>query len=173
MQLLDATQMPKSAISSFTNYLEDARVVSRSVVVACSNPSRNEASIPVILSADAVILAIVRDESTFKGTEQLVKLFGPRIIGSVVLPKSMSRPRDGLIETRPMASRAISARERATSSAKARPRGSTSAERRHRDLQSARASAQAAGAAGTSDAHPPARSRWWSSTMAPTSSDRA
>jgi hypothetical protein len=93
VQLLDATQMPKSAISSFTNYLEDARVVARSVIVACSNPSRNEASIPVILSADAVILAIVRDESTFKGTEQLVKLFGPRIIGSVVLPQSMSRPR--------------------------------------------------------------------------------
>jgi hypothetical protein len=92
VQLLDASQMPKSAIRSFTSYLDDARAQARSVVVACSNPARNEASIPVILAADAVILAIVRDESTFKGTQQLLKLFGPRIIGSVLLPKSLTRP---------------------------------------------------------------------------------
>jgi hypothetical protein len=87
VQLLDASQVPKGAVGTFTNYLEDARRSARSVILACPQPARNEAAIPIILSADAILLAVVREESSFKGTEQILKLFGPRIIGSVVLPK--------------------------------------------------------------------------------------
>ena len=92
VQLLNATQMPHSAIRSFVNHLDEARSNARSVIVACSNPARNEAAIPVILSADAVILAVVREESTFRHTKQLIKLFGSRIIGSVVLPPAYKPP---------------------------------------------------------------------------------
>jgi hypothetical protein len=87
VQLMDACDVASNAVSTFTTYLDDARQTPRSLILACPSPAQNEAAIPIILAADAVLLAVVLDESSFKSTSQILKLFGPRIIGSVTLPK--------------------------------------------------------------------------------------
>jgi hypothetical protein len=86
VQLLDVTDVTTDEVSKATEYIEAARTGSRSVVVSCPHPTTNEISIPVVLAADAVLLAVVLGESSFKSTQQVLELFGPRIIGSVVVP---------------------------------------------------------------------------------------
>jgi hypothetical protein len=89
VQLLDARGITQDTSGLPMEMLASARKDERVVVVSADSVFDNEAAIPLVLAADAILLCVVLGKSDFKTTRQTLELLGSKVIGSLTLPESL------------------------------------------------------------------------------------
>jgi len=89
VQLFDARGITQEVSGLPMEMLASARKDDRVVVVAADSVFDNEAAIPLVLAADAILLCIVLGRSDFKTTRQTLELLGSKVIGSLTLPENL------------------------------------------------------------------------------------
>jgi hypothetical protein len=89
VQLFDARGITQDMSGLPLEMLASAGKDENMVVMATDSVFDNEAAIPMVLAADAVLLCIVLERSDFKTTRQTLDLLGSKVIGSLTLPQNL------------------------------------------------------------------------------------
>ena len=61
----------------------------RMLIMATDSIFDNEAAIPLLLAADAILLCVVLERSDFNTTRRTLDLLRSKVIGSLTLPKNL------------------------------------------------------------------------------------
>ncbi len=89
VQLFDARGITQDMSGLPLEMLSSAGRNDDTVIMATDSEFDNEAAIPMLLAADAILICVVLDASDFKTTRQTLDLLGSKVIGSLTLPKNL------------------------------------------------------------------------------------
>jgi hypothetical protein len=89
VQLFDARGITREMSGIPLEMLANAGKEDRALVMATDSIFDNEAAIPLLLAADAILLCVVLERSDFKTTRQTLDLLRSKVIGSLTLPRNL------------------------------------------------------------------------------------
>jgi hypothetical protein len=87
VELVNAIDIPLEQAGRLAARLKSATPLNNILITAMDSVFDNQAGIPVMLAADAVLLVIALGQSDFSSARQTVELLGQKAIGCVTLPR--------------------------------------------------------------------------------------
>jgi hypothetical protein len=87
VELVNAVDIPLEQAGKLAARLKSAAPLHNILIAAMDSVFDNQAAIPVMLAADAVLLVVALGQTDFSAARQTLELLGQKTIGCVTLPR--------------------------------------------------------------------------------------